>query len=73
VQELEALLDEWGSPRPERPERSRVPSGGEVEAVELWLDALYRRVAAALDVEQRLPDLEREVARLEALAQGDDG
>ena len=50
--------------RPSRTEK-RSPSRAEILALEEWLDFSYRRLAAAKDLEARLPVVEQEVVELE--------
>ena len=71
VTQLLNLLERDATP-PAAPslERDQVPTSEELDALELWLDGLYRRIAAGRDVESRLADLEEELAALRALAQG---
>lgn len=67
--EVRALLDAVEAlPRLGRPERGRrrIPSGARIEALEIWLDLAYRRLAAAKDLQARLPAVAAEVRALEA-------
>ena len=71
VTQLSNLVARTGAVTPPPyPERSSIPTSDEYEALELWLDGLYRRIAAGRDVESRLPDLQAEIEALEALADG---
>lgn len=69
VTQLNNLIERHSAqPAPPFPDRSRVPTSTQLEALDHWLDSLYRRVAAGQDVESRLPDLEAELRSLEAMA-----
>jgi len=50
------------------PDPSKVPTSEELEQLDLWLDGLYRRIAAGRDIESRLPDLEQELTLLREVA-----
>lgn len=73
LRELRALLravDELPRLERPRPGEKRVPGGAEVAALEEWLDVAYRRLAAARDLQARLPAVAAEVRTLEAAALG---